>query len=75
MVPYQEVIAVSYCVGCRCGLDLPLLWLWHGPAAVAPIQPLAWELPYVTDVALKSKELPPAHQIHCGAATEPNSNS
>ena len=27
--------------------DCMLLWLWHRPAAVAPIQPLAWNLPYV----------------------------
>ena len=30
-----------------------MLWLWCRPAAVAPIQFLAWELPYVTGVALK----------------------
>ena len=35
--------------------DLVLLWLWHGPAAAAPIRPLAWELPYAAGVALKSK--------------------
>ena len=34
----------------RYSLDPALLWLWHWPAAVAPIQPLAWELPYATDV-------------------------
>ena len=33
-------------VGCRRGSDLALLWLWGRPAAAAPIQPLAWELPY-----------------------------
>ena len=33
-------------VGHRHGLDLVLLWLWCRPAAVAPIQPLAGELPY-----------------------------
>ena len=33
-------------VGRRCGLDLMLLWLWCSLAAVAPIQPLAWEPPY-----------------------------
>ena len=33
-----------------------MLWLWHRPTAAAPIQPLAWEPPYVTGVALKSKE-------------------
>ena len=30
-----------------------LLWLWCRPAAAAPIQPLAWELPYATCAALK----------------------
>ena len=45
-------------VGSRCSLDLVLLWLWHRPAAGAPIQPLAWEHPYATGVALyKSKNL------------------
>ena len=39
--------------GHRLGLDLALLWLWHRPAATAPIQLLAWELPYATGVALK----------------------
>ena len=43
-------------VGHRCGLDLALLWLWCRPAAVAPIHPLAWEPPYATGVALKSKK-------------------
>ena len=32
-------------VGCICGLDLALLWLWHRPAATAPIRPLVWEPP------------------------------
>ena len=39
------------CVGCRCGSDPVLLWLWRRPAATAPIQPLAWEPPYVTGAA------------------------
>ena len=30
-----------------------MLWLWHRPAAAAPIQPLVWVLPYVTGAALK----------------------
>ena len=34
--------------------DLALLWLWHRPAAVAPIRPLAWEPPYAAGAALKS---------------------
>ena len=40
-------------VGHRHGSDPE--WLWHRPAAVAPIHPLAWELPYATGVALKRK--------------------
>ena len=39
-------IAVSY------SLDPALLWQWHS----APIQPLAWELPYTLSVALKKKK-------------------
>ena len=33
-----------------------LLWLWCRPATVAPIWPLAWELPYAMGVALKRKK-------------------
>ena len=33
-----------------------LLWLWYRPAAVAPIKPLAWELPYASGEALKIKK-------------------
>ena len=44
-------LAASCNIGCRCGLDLTLLWLW--PAAAALIQPLAWKLLYATVVALK----------------------
>ena len=43
-------------VGHRCSLDLALVWLWHRPAVAAPIQPLAWELPYAMDEALKRKK-------------------
>ena len=32
-------------VGCRCGSDLALLWLWRRSVATAPIGPLAWEPP------------------------------
>ena len=35
--------------------DLVLLWPWCRPAAAAPVQPLAWELPHAMGVALKSK--------------------
>ena len=40
-------------LGHRRGSDRALLWLWHRPAATAPIGPLAWKLPYVMGVALK----------------------
>ena len=43
-------------VGCRHGSDPELLWLWYRPAAVALIQPLAWELPYAMGVALKKQK-------------------
>ena len=36
--------------------DLVLLWLWCRLAAVAPIQPLAWELPCDTGVTLKNEK-------------------
>ena len=41
-------------IGHRRGSDL--MWLWHRPAAVAPIGPLAWEPPNAAGVALKSKK-------------------
>ena len=40
-------------VGCRCGLNAALLWLWCKLAASALIWPLAWELPYAAGVAQK----------------------
>ena len=43
-------------VGHREGLDHKdptLLWLWHRKAAEAATQPIAWELSYASDVALK----------------------
>ena len=40
-------------VGCRCGLDPELLWLWHRPVATAPIRPLAWEPPYAVGAVLE----------------------
>ena len=48
--------AVSCGVGRRCGSDPALLWLWHRPAAVAQIRPLALQLPYALGVALKKKK-------------------
>ena len=49
-------IALSCGVGCRCGSDLALLWLWYRLAAVAPIQSLAWELSYALGAALKRQK-------------------
>ena len=45
-------------VGRRRGWDLMLLWqwLWLWQAAIAPVGPLAWELPYATAAGLKSKK-------------------
>ena len=36
--------------------DPEWLWLWCRLAGVAPLQPLAWELPYAAGVALKKKK-------------------
>ena len=46
---------MSYGLGLRRGLDPMLLQLWRRPVAVAPIQLLAWELPYITSAALKKE--------------------
>ena len=47
---------MSYGVGHRCGSDGKLLWLLCRPVATALIRPLAWEPPYASGVALKSKK-------------------
>ena len=44
---------MSYGVGYRRGSDPVLLWLRCRLAAVAPIQPLAWNPPYAVGAALK----------------------
>ena len=44
---------MSYRLDHRCSSDPTLLWLWCRPTAVAPIGPLAWELPYAMGVAQK----------------------
>ena len=41
-------------IGCRYSSDP--LFLWHRPAATAPTPSLAWEPPYATGAALKSKK-------------------
>ena len=43
-------IATSGGIVCRRSLDLALLWLW-----CKPIPLLAWELPYASGAALKTK--------------------
>ena len=40
-------------VGCICGSDPALLWLWRRPATIALIGPLAWELPRAAGAALE----------------------
>ena len=39
-------VAMNFGAGHRHNLDLALPWLWHRPAAAAPIQLLAQKLPY-----------------------------
>ena len=54
-----DAAPVLCCYGCGVGhrrnSDPALLWLLCRPAAVAQIQPLAWELPCAAGVALKRK--------------------
>ena len=47
---------MSYGVGYRGDSTPALLWLWCRLAAVAPIQPLAWELPCAAGAAFKKKK-------------------
>ena len=51
-------LSIQHCceLWCRSQGDLALLWLWHRPADVTPVGPLAWEPPYATGVALKSQK-------------------
>ena len=44
-------------VGCRCGTDPTLLWLWCRVAATVLIQALAWEPPYAVAAALKRQKI------------------
>ena len=57
-------VAVGCGVGRRHGLDPMLLWPWCRPAAVAPIQPIAWELPHTACAALKSKKKKKFKTVH-----------
>ena len=49
-------IAMACGIDHRRGLDPALLWLWHWPAAAAPIRPLAWQVPYAVRVVLKGQK-------------------
>ena len=48
---------MSWGVSGRLGSDLAWLWLLYRPAAIALIQPPAWEPPYTTGTALQSKKI------------------
>ena len=56
LAQWVKGVAVSCGVGPRRSSDLALLRLRQRLAAVAPIQPLAWEPPYAVGVALKSEK-------------------
>ena len=47
---------MSCVIGHGLGSDPQLLRLWHRPATIAWIRPLAWELPYAIHTALKKKK-------------------
>ena len=54
---------MSYGVGCRCGSDPELLWLWRRLVAAAPIRPLVWEPPYAVGAALEKDKKKEKRQI------------
>ena len=49
-------LALLVIVGQRHGSDPALPWLWHEPAAAAPIGPLAREFPYARGTAIKKRK-------------------
>ena len=49
-------MAVSCGIGHRHGSGPTLLWLWRRLEAAVLIQPLTWELPHASGVALKNKQ-------------------
>ena len=57
-------VAMSYGICCRRGSDPTLLWLWYRLADGALTLPLAWEILYVTSVALKKKSTSSVGAMH-----------
>ena len=57
-------LPLSCGVGCRCGSDPALLWLWHRLAATVPIKPLAWEPPYVMGAPLEKAKRPKRKNLY-----------
>ena len=55
LVLLQSAVQVTDAAQIRCGSDPVLPCLWCRPADPAPVQPLAWEIPCGTGVALKRK--------------------
>ena len=51
--------------------DMVLLWLWYRPSAEAPIQPLAWEIPDATGVALKRSKKRKKKKIRTDVTSQP----
>ena len=45
---------MSCAVGCGCGSDPVLLWLWHRPVATALSRPLALKPPHAMCAALEN---------------------
>ena len=64
----DTAVAMSCAAGCRCGSDPSLLWLGCRLVAIASIRSLAWEAPYASDSALKSKHKKFLCKGPCGPA-------
>ena len=60
-------------IGHKHNWDPTVLWLCHRPAASALIQPLAWEILYVTGSVQKKKKKKKGKSLCCGpVVNEPN---